>query len=205
MNESNEKIALKVLKVLARNLYLQGEITEDQVNDKQLIEKLVLEDLERDGGLYLVTDHRDDLLKHAKYFHKMGSKNMAIVMYAMFFEHAINAVIAKTLSEDGIKNKTKNEILRSAALKAKLSWILEILYLPKFNDKHKKFILNIAEERNSFVHYKFNAIHEDDDPNEKTDKLLVDIMKSVKYMKTYSTRVEYSGKKHTIEARLSKL
>jgi hypothetical protein len=38
MDKSTEK---SVLKIFARKLYLQGEITEDQVNDKKLIKKPV--------------------------------------------------------------------------------------------------------------------------------------------------------------------
>jgi hypothetical protein len=202
MPESDEKF---ILKTLARNLYLQGVISEDQVNDTELIKKLIVDGMDKFGGLFLVTDHRDDLLKHANYFSDIGSKSMAIVMYAMYFEHAINAVIVKTLDKDGIKNKTKNEMLRSASLKAKLSWILELLDLPSFNEEHRKFILRVADERNAFVHYKFNAINADEDTDKVVDILLSTVKKTVRYMKSYSTRVEYKGKKHAIESRFSEL
>lgn len=198
------KIGMSLLKYFTRSLYLQGVINEEQVSDPELVYGKILESYAEAGGFLFVTDHRDDLLKHATYFSDIGNKSLSIVMYAMYFEHAINSVVVIALKRIGINTKMKNEILKSASLDAKLSWVLELIGLPKFNDGHRKFILSLASERNALVHYKFNAVNLDEMTDTSSDKMLVDVKRSVRYMKSYSSRVEYNGKKQAIDRRLSK-
>jgi hypothetical protein len=192
----------EIFNLFAKELYIQGHLDEKDLDDKSKIKEIVLSSIDKTGGVYLVTDHRDSLLQKAEMFLKTNDLELAIVLYAMFFEHAINGVIVRTLEKKKIINKTKNEILRSASLKAKLTWVLELLNLPKFNEKHAKFILNIAEERNAFVHYKFNAYHADKNIEEPLQTLLNDVKKSIRYIKNYDTKVIYKGKKSIVKKRV---
>ena len=192
----------KILKLFAREFYIQGHLDEKDLDDLNKTREIILSSIDKSGGIYLVTDHRDSLLKKAECFLKTNDLELAIVLYALFFEHAINGIIVRVLEKNKIANKTKNEILRSASLKAKLTWVLELLNLPKFNEKHVKFILKIAEERNAFVHYKFNAYHADHDNEEPLKTILNDVKKTIRYTKNYETKITYKGKKSTIQNKL---
>ena len=194
-----------ILKLFAREFYLQGLIDENDLDDANKIEEIILSVIDNQGGLYLVTDHRDSLLQKAEMFLKADDLELSIVLYALFFEHAINGVIVRALEKKKIANKTKNEILRNANLKAKLTWILELLDLPKFNVKHAKFIIKIADERNAFVHYKYNAHDAETDTDEPLKELLKDVKKSIKYIKYYDTKVLYAGKKSAVRKKLKRV
>ena len=194
-----------ILNIFAREFYIQGLIDEKDLGDVNKIEEIILSAIDNQGGVYLVTDHRDSLLKKAEIFLKTNDLELSIVLYALFFEHAINGIIVRALEKKKIANKTKNEILRNANLKAKLTWVLELLDLPRFNVKHAKYIIKIADERNAFVHYKYNAYNADTDTDEPLQELLNDVKKSIRYIKYYGTKVLYAGKKSAVRKKLKRV
>lgn len=89
---------------------------------------------------------------------------------------------------------------------AKLSWALELLALPKFNDLHRKKILLVSDIRNSFIHYKYKPeIEEEFLRNEsKYKKVLEDIDKSVTYTKKYQSLIFFKGQKVSASEKFKK-
>lgn len=192
----------ELVKFVVENLYLNGFIGEDDLDNGELILEKFKESLNSNGELEVVIDHRDDLLNHAKYFENNNDLNMALVMYSTFFEHSINSVIVNALLVKGFDNKSKNEVIRSATLRAKLSWVLKLLDLPKFNEKHMTTILRIADKRNAHVHYKFGSESIEYDDKDELTSLLSIARKAVKYSKLYESKVLYGGNKGRVRNKI---
>ncbi|UTW44158.1 hypothetical protein KFE80_07005 [bacterium SCSIO 12696] len=206
LDKKSKDLGKTLVKLFAKELYIAGLLKEEELSDLEKVGSLIKEYiLDHPDGIYMVTDHRETLYKKAKSLIDSNEVELAIVVYVMFFEHSINSVITRALEKKEISKKSKNEILRSANLKAKLTWVLELLELPKFNEKHVKFILQIADQRNAFVHYKFNAYNVNDDKTAPLIEILNEADKSAKYIKTYEARVIYNGKKSTVNKKLSNL
>jgi hypothetical protein len=120
------------------------------------------------------------------------------MFYALYFEHMINAIIDLAMTKKSISKKYKTEILRRTDNQGKYSWLLVLLGLPEFNDKHRKLILNVVDERNAFAHYKWNTTF-DEEKEKKLFELLVACKKSVKYIKSYESRIGFSGQKNKLK------
>lgn len=205
---ANEKELRKLGEILFKSftesMYLSGHITENDLDNKEKIYTLIKEQLDHPDGLYLIIDHRKTLQEKARTLSSTGDHELAVVVYAMFFEHSINGVIASVLAKRKISRKTKNEILRSANFKAKFTWVLELLNLPKFNEQHLRFILKLADQRNAFTHYKFNEEHADTDSKGPLIELIEGSERTAKYIKSYESRVLYQGNKGRIRKKLKK-
>jgi hypothetical protein len=198
-----KKFEHQLVKSVVEQLYLNGFIAEDDLDNGELIIEKFKESLNSNGELEVVIDHRDDLLNHAKYFENNHDLNMALVMYSTFFEHAINSIIVNALIVKGFDNKSKIEVIRSATLHAKFSWILKLLDLPKFNEKHMTTILRIAEKRNAHVHYKFSSQSIEYNNRDELTNLLSIVRKSVRYSKSYESKVLYGGNKGSVRNKIS--
>ena len=104
-----------------------------------------------------------------------------------------------------ISKKTINALIRNSNLIAKFTWVLEIIELPKFNSKHLASIKKLTDRRNSFVHYKWKSFENDIDYDYFLEFNDYDeILKAVKYIKTYSSKVELRGNKAVMKKALKK-
>ncbi len=74
--------------------------------------------------------------------------------------------------------------------KAKHTWLIKLLELPKLNEKHLKAISNISDLRNNFVHYKWKALSDEADERQRKNyiKSLENINKTIVYLKNYIRR-----------------
>lgn len=152
--------------------------------------------LEKDP-IYFIVDHRSKVLSQARVFLKKNEYELSTIMYATFFEHSINRIIRFKCVIENIDLKIQKEIIRSTNTKAKYTWILKLLGLPNFYNKHLKSILSLTENRNSFIHYKWNSeklklpkanakgIIKKTQPN-----IFSDIEKAITYLKNYERRIE---------------
>ena len=189
------KFTQSVIESVALHLLAHDELSEAELSNKKLIfEKAI--DFTKDENFDLLIDYRELILETAKYFLTQKKYEFSIIFFAMFYEHSINNLIAMQLSRKNITNKAKNDLIRSVNIAGKFSWLLEILELPEFNKKHKNNILNICNERNAFIHYKWNPPQHSSKGSESTiNQLIDDAMKAATYFKKYISRALYSGKK----------
>ena len=86
-----------------------------------------------------------------------------------------------------INKKTEGEIIRGVSFIGKCTWLLTIFGLPVLKQNYLISIMKIAEERNSYMHYKWKPETDtdkvpdlDNESKQKKDKYL-EIKKTIKY------------------------
>jgi len=195
----------KIVKGIIEQMYLDGEISLQDLHDPHKVSEILHSMDPMSDAIAISTDHRNSLLDRALTFKKEGKADLAFVFFGTYFEHSINRVIAKTLSQKKFTVKTKNEVIRSLNISAKFSWFLEIMGHPKFNSKHFKTVLKVAEARNAFIHYKFNYEDIEIDKREGNSQLLEAAHKAATYTKSYVSKNIYNGKKVAVKKQLDAL
>jgi len=152
-----------------------------------------LEIAEGKGLFHWVVDHRENLLQEAAYFERKNETILALVFFATYFEHSINRMIRHACNKLKVSEKSIIEIIKIPFHK-KITWVSEILQIPKINSNHLKVINNINEIRNSYLHYKFKSEPVGKkDSEEKID--MRKVKKAVTYIKKIESRFIYASKK----------
>lgn len=196
LSSKEKKLAKRILETVAQTMYSSGLLKEQDLKNTKIIRDKIIKFVQTDQFQF-VLDHRETILGYALSFSKTHEYNLAIMFYAMFFEHSINSIILRKLHERHFSRTTVLEIIRNVSIQHKITWLIQLLDLPKFNEKHRKVILAGAEKRNAFVHYKFPVVPEEleelEELNEK--KLAESLRKTATYMKKYESQILYSGSK----------
>ena len=200
--EALDKDEKKLIRILAESFLASGYLVEEDFNDESSLVSKVDDILQR-AEIIPVVDHTKTLLENADKFMRTNEYDLSIIMYATYFEHELNKLIENILSKQEITNKSRNELIRSVNISGKCSWLLEVIGLPKFNLNHMKVINEVSSERNSFVHYKWNPM-ENYSETEKKINLISRAKRTSTYMKQYSSKNIYSGKKGSIKKALTK-
>ena len=197
---SNRKVMEAILREALSavpDLMASGDLAEENLNRKDIMRKMA--NLTLDGTISYGLDHRDVILSTALQFYEDKRYIFALCFYAMYFEHTINVLIGFVLRNRGVSYKSQVELIRSVNTRGKFSWLLELLGLPAFNDKHRNVVKKAAEERNAMIHYKWKMVPNDEFFNNGGDeeiiKLLEKVRKTVTYLKRYESKVLYKGKK----------
>jgi hypothetical protein len=152
-------------------------------------------------------DHRDQLTEAARRYTEQRREEMALMFYALIFEHTLNQIVLIGLADAGRSRAVADAVMRKVDLDGKLSWLLELLDLPALNDTHRKTIAQVAAERNAFVHYKWKERpwgEADKRERARLDNLLSAAKKAVRYIRGYESRLALRGNKAKI-ARLTRL
>jgi hypothetical protein len=106
---------------------------------------------------------------------------------ATFFEHSINYIIKLACERKGISDKTIKDIIKSSSIESKYTWLLALLDAPTFNNGHYITVRRIADRRNAFVHYKWQAEPDKSDHQTKEEKAIEELTRAsktaIKYMK----------------------
>jgi hypothetical protein len=195
-----------IIPSLVNDLHDSGMISDSDLLDKQIVNQKIKEFLNKKNRpqFRITVDHRSTILSLAERQNKEGNQQLSISLYATFVEHSLNSIIHHQCFKKKFDEKTKLEILRSVTLIGKCSWLIKILGLPPLKPDHVKTILAIADERNSFFHYKWKPDPDTDkipdlDKEERVHNEKIKKIKAlVKYLKSYETKVEYNGKKRKI-------
>lgn len=197
-----------IVKAVIESLYQTGEITDEDLLDWEKLKKKMLALTNKNILFEMVVDHRDSIIDTARKYKKEKNYEYATLFYAIFFEHTLNSIIKRVCSRNGIDKKTTNEIIKGVNIDGKLNWLPKLLKIPEINKAHKSLIRKNADDRNAFVHYKFNPMH--DDPKvEKQEALnrianIDNLEKSVTYIKKYESRITYGNKKGVFKKNLKK-
>ena len=199
MENENKKAAKDIIGSVLKSMVLKGLIDIEELNERELLLEKIRELLPT-LDIAIIVDHRPDILKQADWYYSQKEYNYAILFYTIFFEHSINNVIIVKLQNLKISEKSRKEILRSLSIATKFGWFLEVVGLPKFNEKYKKTITRLSEERNTFVHYKWNPDIDDTTTNTpKSEVDLGEIKACVKYMKNYESKNLFFGNKSSVD------
>ena len=196
-----------VVKSIVESMYQLGEITDEDLLDWTKLKKKMLA-LTKKVQFGIVLDHRDNIIETARKYKKEKKHEYAILFYAIFFEHTLNSIIERVCARNKINKKTTNDIIKSVSIDGKLNWLPQLLKIPEINNVHKGLIKKNADERNAFVHYKFNPGHDDpkvEDQEEKNRIANLDkLEKTVAYIKQYESRVTYDNKKGVFKKNFKK-
>lgn len=205
--KSKEQIQLSdaLFENIVKTLFIQGDLTIADFEDKKSLYNKVLKINEK-VNYKIVIDHKTNIIETAREFLGRKNYNYAKLLYATYFEHEINDLILELSQIKGLDKKTINEIIKSVNIIAKYSWLITILGAPKFSENHKKIIQKVSEERNAFVHYKYNPVEESNenikDSNRKQDRITEEFKKiesTITYLKRFKSRILYKGNKQLIE------
>ena len=151
-----------------------------------------------------VIDHSERLVNSARLFIESNNFNEAKIFYATYFEHKLNEIINEICIRKSIEKKQINEIIRKINLNGKLTWLPLLLGIPKISTKHINVIQKLAEDRNAFIHYKYNSISDVSIENkkEKQEKDIREIEKTITYFKKYTSRILFNNEKTKIIKKL---
>ncbi|MCK4265267.1 hypothetical protein KAW80_02825 [Candidatus Babeliales bacterium] len=202
-NIADNELAKQFANEAIESLYIYGHISKDEFSSPEKTRKLLkkmITSLKKED-FHMIVDHKESLLEIADQFKKNDNINFAKVFYAMFFEHAINSVIDIITCREKWTENLKLKLLKKNSLEEKLTWVLELLHLPQFNEKYLNIVKNLVADRNAFVHYKYKpdldihlTVDQLNKKEEKTQKELNGILKAVNYMKKYESRITYYEK-----------
>ena len=170
------------------NFLLEGKMQPEDVSSEEN-QKLIRSEIKK--KLYshytIISDYREGLYKKAIDFYVKGDYNISIVLFATIFEHSINLLIKKALIKKGLSIKIQKQIIRSVNFQGKYTWLSMLLELPKFNPTYLDNVQQIAEQRNAFLHYKWNSNVFNSDENPKIFTL-ESLKKTIIYLKKYDAR-----------------
>lgn len=187
---------------VVNNLFVRGELTELDLNlsKKELIVKISKLIGYFDG---IVIDYRFDILSQAEVFYENGNYEYAKVFYAMFFEHSLNCIIENECYKRKIDKKMQIEITKNINIQGKLTWLLALFGYKKFNQHHLVTIKKLIDNRNAFIHYKWQPIPDNnEDIKLQMDKEFEKIKSAVKYMKCYEAFIFYEKNKGKLNAKI---
>lgn len=152
-----------------------------------------------------VIDHRDELLQVAEEQFKKRNFGLSVALFASIIEHSVNKIISVRCSQKKLKDKTKKEILRNCDIQSKCTWLLELLDLPPFLTSYINIIKTTSDERNTYLHYKWNPITNFDEipdlakDNKENNEKRKKILSVLKYLKQYESRIEFKGNKSKLK------
>ena len=208
--QKNQKFKNEIAKTafpyIVKALHVEGIITDNDLLDKTIVLNKVkeyLDDENNEINFELIVDHRDYIINLARLEEKKGNTELTTTLYATYVEHTLNRIIHIACVSKKHDYKTQNEIIRNINIGGKCTWLLELLELPALNPNHVKTILEISDERNSFIHYKWkpelklSSISrrrkiEDVERKERIDSLL-------KYLENYESELEFKGDKEKFD------
>jgi hypothetical protein len=159
VTEQEKEFAYVMIENMINHYVAIGMISEEEYNDKDKAYAKVISFLQDESiGNNFVIDSRDELLKTAEEFIIKKEYHNAIVFYAMYLEHWINNLIDILCAKRKMSRKSIKEILKNVNIIAKYTWILELLEQPAIADADITLIRKTSEERNSYIHYKYNTV-----------------------------------------------
>ena len=164
--------------------------TEDQIMAE--VRKIALEWSKR-YEMVPVIDFKPNLLARARGFKRHHENHQAILYYATWFEHWINGILIRRLRS--LDEREITQMIRDVSLRGKFTWLLALVHGRRIPQKYVKAILEVAEFRNKFVHYKYKAIN-NDDPDEEEAKLKHvqrTAETAVRYLQTFEERHFFKG------------
>ena len=108
-----------------------------------------------EGEITMVDDHRPEILEEARRCANEERPMIAIVLYATYFEHALNDLVLAGCARAKINHSIARRLVRAASVVDKTEELLSDIGLRLLPDSTMKAIRRIAECRNEFVHYKW--------------------------------------------------
>lgn len=183
-----------------------GEI-DDTISDVKVLQSFIGRKLRPGVQFHGVIDHRGTLLKEARKLLDRNEQELGLLVFATWLEHYVNSIIEGQARKAKLPHDEISQILRETSMaKGKLTWLLQLLELPRLTPKKLNLINRIMDLRNGFVHYKWKLQNLDE---YRVDKEIVSVMKQadglVKYLQQYEQRNIVKFSKTNIKQLLKKI
>src|SRR2546423_11757400 len=166
LSKLERKVQRAIVEALISTAVAKGEIDPTGKSQREMWEELLPTFKSLATGeqkMAWVIDPRSTLLAQARDFRKRERAELAILLYATWFEHWINGLLDNRAATAGFTAAEVSLLLRhTSTLKAKFSCFPVIVKFPRLSAKHIHAVATCAELRNAFVHYKFTARLMDD-------------------------------------------
>jgi hypothetical protein len=101
-----------------------------------------------------IVDHKSSVLEQARAFAQSGQADFAIMFYAMWIEHWLNGMFIWKSASPGAPPADVHKVLRGS-LKNKLKIEWAEYFGDKLASRWIDVMLDIADHRNEYVHYKW--------------------------------------------------
>lgn len=107
--------------------------------------------------LKVVLDFQSRLLATAQDLAQRPHPIEAVILYATWCEHWLNATLITAGLDRGLQEEEVVQMVRDANLRAKLGWLWRTLQLPEFPEHLRNAVIALSEVRNEHVHYKWKG------------------------------------------------
>lgn len=157
MKLTEHEIASAFARAAALSLLEQGFDSGDMTPEELKVHaaQLFLDQLLSDEPAFGGTTHVDAILSQARSFRQESEHDFALVFYAMWHEHTVNAILRNALHPKKLESEAEiNQVVR-LSLPTKLGAIWTLVLGEKIDRQLASGILRVAEYRNAFVHYKW--------------------------------------------------
>jgi hypothetical protein len=148
------------------------------------------------GDMPFVIDHTQDALQNARSFKSLKKNDLAVLFYAIWFEHQLNFITVSLAGRRGLNEKEIESLIRETSYRAKCSWLLRVLGVRPLNMSHTITICKLMDLRNAFVHYKWKP--ENEQMKKETATILEQIEKTVKYVRSIENKYLYLNQKRRL-------
>lgn len=158
-----------------------------------------------DGGEFGIRhDYEPTLASEASKHHEKGRYNPAIVLHATRVEHWLNHMVMWAVERRGFDEKYGKQVIREATLRAKTGWLWHLLFDEPMPADLVIRIHALAEQRNAFVHYKWQAVSLDDPvgPDHSQAELSASGPQLVEDLQALEDRLVFGGMRDSLAAAL---
>ncbi|ENJ2051634.1 hypothetical protein AB0613_004540 [Vibrio parahaemolyticus] len=196
-SEENKRLALDIANSVVQAAIAYGDVDISGLSDEEAKVKLVeyLEELvSSEQEIVFKVDHKDTLLLEARELVSQDKANLAVVIYATWWEHWLNGLLEIQLYKKDISHKEFKQIITSLNNRAKTTWFLKLINLPEMAESHLKVMTQLADKRNSFVHYKYPPT-ESSKGRDSLEEFFNEVESAIEYFMEYESVNVYQSKK----------
>lgn len=132
-------------------------LTDEQIHGAlmRLLKADVVDTDEEDCDPRPTISFGSSLLKEARRLEGRGQTDLAVMLYATWFEHWLNRMILSGVVKRGMVEDAGRRIIRTSSVEAKTGDVWRLLFDEDFPADIAAAIRTIAARRNVFVHYKW--------------------------------------------------
>lgn len=143
--------------------------------------------------LTFMIDYSEDVLQEARDLMEREKYYLASILYSTWIEHWLNDVLLAAAARRQTSNDEIERILRRATIRNKVTSLFPNFDLPPLSQAHVDLILQVADLRNDYVHYKWVArTHQEiQDRNQQLKEALLAFEETLSYFQSYRTQFAF--------------
>ncbi len=191
-NKDIKKLLLLFTEGLVYQSYLEGSINKDlNINTLDIVFKNAHDKyLIKGCPILFIETYLDSIKEEAESLYNKQKYELAIGLYGIWLEHWINDLIKTKCIIKKLSLKEAEDIIKNTNNYSKYTWLLSLLDLPPISKKYLIIINQLIEKRNTFIHYKYKGVEEDNlyKCNEEYKSLCLKMPSLIKYLKYYFSK-----------------